>query len=489
MGNGAPLYELWSVGPASAPAGFELDNCMTVKKGQELELVVDRIAFGGKGLCRVDGMAVFVDKAVPGDKVAARIVKKKKSYAEARVLKLIEASPDRVEAPCPYSGICGGCKWQFLDYQRQLDYKQEHVREALSHIGLVNDVLVHPTIPSERVFNYRNKMEFSCAERRWLLPEELGRDDVDTGMALGLHVPGTFFKVLDIEACLLQPDMGNQILSDVRRFIRSSEWPVYGLRSHEGFWRFLVLRHSVALDHWMVNIVTKTENKAAVQPLADHLYEKYENVVSVVNNITARKSGVAIGERESLLCGEEVLIDHIGERTFELSANSFFQTNSLGAGRLYETAKEYAGLTGMECVVDLYCGAGTIAIYLADMAREVVGMEIVESAVADARRNCQRNGIRNCRFIHGDIRHTLPQAGECPDVMIIDPPRAGMHPDVVKQVLSLAPEKIVYVSCNPATLSRDVATLKEAYQIVEVQPVDMFPHTYHIEAVAKLRKK
>ena len=462
---------------------------MTVKKGQLIELTVTQVAFGGKGLCRVEGMAVFVDKAVPGDRVRARISKKKKSYAEARVLELLEPSPLRVDAPCPYSSICGGCKWQFLDYQQQLDFKQQHVREALEHIGLVQDVPVHPTIASDKVFGYRNKMEFSCADKRWLLPEELGDESVEAGMALGLHVPGTFFKVLDIEACLLQPDLGNAILSDVRQYIKASDLPVYGLRSHEGFWRFLVLRHSVAKDQWMVNIVTATEARDQVQPLADQLMEKYANVVSVVNNITASKAGVAIGEREVHLAGEPVITENLGDYTFEISSNSFFQTNSLGARRLYDVAKAYAGLTGKETVLDLYCGAGTIAIYLADMAREMIGMEIVESAVADARRNCRRNGIENCRFVSGDIRTTLVQIETKPDVMIIDPPRAGMHPDVVNQVLALAPERIVYVSCNPATLARDVALLKENYQVIEVQPVDMFPHTFHIESVAKLTRK
>jgi len=212
-------------------------------------------------------------------------------------------------------------------------------------------------------------------------------------------------------------------------------------------------------------------------------------VVSVVNNITARKSGVAIGEREIRLCGEAVLVDRIGDCAFELSANSFFQTNTLGARRLYDTAKEYAGLTGAERVVDLYCGAGTIAIYLADGAKEVIGLELVDSAVADARRNGLRNGVENCRFMAGDIRHTLARIEMRPEVMIIDPPRAGMHQDVVAQVLAMAPERIVYVSCNPATLARDIALLKEAYQVIEVQPVDMFPHTFHIESVAKLVKR
>lgn len=462
---------------------------MGVKKGQILELDVDRIAFGGKGLCRVDGMAVFVDQAVPGDRVSARIVKKKKSYAEARVLELIEMSAHRVQAPCPYSGICGGCKWQFLDYNQQLICKRQHVEEALAHIGGIKDVRVHPTLASDRIFGYRNKMEFSCAERRWLLSEEMGRDDVDTGMALGLHVPGTFYKVLDIEACLLQPDLGNAILSDVRQYIRNSSLPVYGLRSHEGFWRFLVLRHSAALDQWMVNIVTASENVAQVQPLADQLIQKYDRVVSVVNNITARKSGVAIGEREIRLCGEAVLVDRIGDCAFELSANSFFQTNTLGARRLYDTAKDYAGLTGTERVVDLYCGAGTIAIYLAHMAREVIGLEIVENAVADAQRNGLRNGVENCRFMAGDIRDTLARVDVQPEVMIIDPPRAGMHQDVVGQVLAMAPGRIVYVSCNPATMARDIALLKDAYEVMEVQPVDMFPHTYHIESVARLVRR
>ena len=462
---------------------------MKIKKGQIFELEITQIAFGGKGLARVEGMAVFVDQAVPGDRIIARIVKKKKSYAEARVIERIETSPLRVAAPCPYSGICGGCKWQFLGYDQQLAYKQQHVQETLEHIGLIKNIEVHPTIASDLIFGYRNKMEFSCADRRWLLPEEMGRDDVDTGMALGLHVPGTFFKVLDIQACLLQPKLGNEILSDVRRYIKNSPLPVYGLHSHKGFWRFLMLRHSVAMDQWMVNIVTASKVIEQVQPLADQLTHKYKNVVSVVNNITASKAGVAFGESEVSLGGDGVITERIGEYEFEISANSFFQTNTLGAQQLYDVAAQYAQLSGVEVVVDLYCGAGSIAIYVAKMAKEVIGMEIAESAVEDAERNCRRNRINNCRFIGGDIRFTLPQLEVRPDVMIIDPPRAGMHKEVVKEVLALAPKRIVYVSCNPATMARDIALLKDLYDVVEVQPVDMFPHTFHIESVAKLVRR
>ncbi len=462
---------------------------MRIKKGQQLELEIDRIAFGGRGLTRVDGLAVFVDGAVPEDRVAVRIVKKRKNYAEARVLEVLEPSPHRVTAPCAYSGFCGGCKWQFLAYDYQLLYKQQHVVESLNHIAMLKDVMVHPTLPSDKIFGYRNKMEFSCAERRWLLPDELGREDVDTGMALGLHVPGPFHKVLDIKQCLLQPGTGNEILGDVRRFMKQSSLPVYGLRSHEGFWRFLVLRHSVAQDKWMVNLVTASEAMDQVQPLADHLIEKFPNIASIVNNIHTGKAGVAIGQYEIQLAGKPVITESIGSFAFELSANSFFQTNTRGAERLYDTVKRYAGLQGVERVLDLYCGTGTIAIHLADSAKEVIGLEMVESAVEDARRNCERNKVKNCRFVAGDVRNSLTQMTDDVEVMIIDPPRAGMHEHVVKQVMALKPHRIIYVSCNPATLSRDLLMLKEVYDLAEVQPVDMFPHTYHIEAVARLEKK
>ncbi len=462
---------------------------MGVKKGQELELEITQVAFGGKGIARLDGMAVFVDQTVPGDRVVARVFRKKKNYAEARITALKAPSSQRVAAPCPYSGVCGGCKWQFLAYENQLTYKQDHVREALEHIASIKDVPVHPTIPSAAVFGYRNKMEFSCATHRWLMPSEMGQEGVDAGMALGLHVPGTYFKVLDIEACLLQPAQGNDLLADARAFIRASGVPVYDLKSHEGFWRFLVLRHSVAQDQWMVNIVTAGENRRAVRALGDQLTDRYPNVVSVVNNITARKAAVAFGEYEISLNGEPMIVDAIGPFEFEISANSFFQTNTSGARLLYAVTRDYAGLTGHETVVDLYCGAGTIGICLSEEAREVVGLELVKSALADATRNCRRNGIDNCRFIAGDIRQSLGQLDVRPEVMIIDPPRAGMHPDVVERVLAIKPERIVYVSCNPATMARDLALMKDVFWVEEVQPVDMFPHTFHIESVARLSRR
>jgi len=380
---------------------------MTIKKGQIIDLKVTDLAFGGKGIAHIDGFAVFIDQAVPLDLVSIRIIKKKKNFANGRILKLLEPSPYRINPPCEFSGFCGGCKWQFLKYDKQISYKQQHVADSLKHIGFVKNAVVHPTIPSELIFGYRNKME-----------------------------------------CLLQPDLGNLILDDVRNFIKNSDLPVYGLRSHVGFWRFLMLRHSAFYDQWMVNIITADENRKEVQPLADLLIKKYPKIASVINNITSKPAGVAIGEYEIYLAGSSHIKDKIGPYEFEISANSFFQTNTFGAKRLYETVKMFAELTGKETVVevDLYSGTGTIPICISNSAKEVIGIEIIESAVKDAENNCINNNISNCRFICGDIINCLEQITKRPDVLIIDPPRSGMHKDVVRQVIDMAPERIVYVS-------------------------------------------
>jgi 23S rRNA (uracil1939-C5)-methyltransferase len=461
---------------------------MTVKRGQTIELEIETLVYGGRGLARVDGMAVFVERALPGDKVQARIFRKKKSHAEARVVAVIHPSPFRVNPPCPYSGFCGGCTWQHLDYQKQLEFKRAHVMESLEHVGRQAGVPVHPVLSSEKKFGYRNKMEFSFSDRRWLLPDELSQEELSRDFALGLHVPGTFDKIIDIQACLLLPEAGSKILDDVRNYTRQSGIPPYGLKSHQGFWRFLVLRHSSVHNAWMVNIVTSEEQKPWVQPLADLLCHKYSNVISVINNVTTRKAGIAVGEWEIPLAGESFISDRIGPFEFEISANSFFQTNTVGAFRLYETMKAYADLTGDETVVDLYSGTGTIPIWLSGDAREVIGIEISEVAVRDAEKNCRKNGIGNCRFICKDIKEGLRGLNKRPDVMVIDPPRAGMHQDVTEMVLGLAPARIAYVSCNPVTLARDLALLNGQYHVAEIQPIDMFPQTYHIESVARLEK-
>lgn len=459
---------------------------MTIKKRKAYELEIIDLAFGGKGLAKPDGFPVFIDRCLPGDIVFAKITKKKKSYAEGKLIKIIHKSAMRELGRCKFCNYCGGCKWQQLEYSKQLKYKKDHVVGSLEHIGKLKGIKVNDVIGSDNVFSYRNKMEFSCSPHRWLMPEELEDENVKKDFGLGLHVPGAFDKVIDIDECVIMPELGNQILEDVRQYIRNSKLPAYHLRSHKGFWRFIMLRHSVAYDEWMVNIVTKTRELDTVRHLAEKLVKKYPQIKSVMNNITNAKSGVSTGQEEICLDGEDHIVEKLGDFIFKISANSFFQTNTKACEKLYSKVSEYAALTGKETVLDLYSGTGTIPIWLSGQARTVCGIEIVESAVLDAKQNAALNKINNCEFLLGDIKDVLPKMSEAPDVMIIDPPRVGMHKSVVKQVLNMAPKKIVYVSCNPSTLARDLEMLADSYSILEVQPVDMFPHTYHIESVALL---
>jgi 23S rRNA (uracil1939-C5)-methyltransferase len=332
-------------------------------------------------------------------------------------------------------------------------------------------------------------MEFSFSDRRWFLPHETEDQKKDLEFALGLHVPGTFHRVIHVEDCLLQHETGTRILQEVAKYAKKSGIPVYGLKSHKGFWRFLTLRHSTHFDEWMVNLVTSEKRRDVMMPLAEALSHKIENIKTVVNNITTRKAAIAVGEEEMVLFGPGSIQDRLGPFSFQISANSFFQTNALGAETLYEKVRAFAGLKGTETVLDLYSGTGTIPIFLSQQAETIIGMEISESAVLDAKRNCASNGVQNCRFICGDIRERLSELRMKPDVLIIDPPRAGMHRDVLAKVMELGTEKIIYVSCNPATMARDLAQMRQVYHIVEIQPVDMFPQTFHIEAIAKLIRR
>ena len=457
-----------------------------IRKGEIIEIAIENMAYGGRGIGRLDGFVVFVRGGVPGDRIKAKIYKKKKDYAEAGLIELLSPSPDREEAPCPYFGYCGGCQWQNVGYEKQLEFKREHVQEPVERIGGIKDITVQPVIPSGNRFAYRNKMEFSFSDRRWYLPDELDRRKDEGEFALGLHVPGTYHKVIDVEACLLQQETGNQILNMVRDYVKGSRIPVYGLKSHQGFWRFLMIRYSVAFDEWMVNLVTSEERPEFVQPLADLLVRRFKRIKTVVNNINSRGASIAVGESEAVLYGDGYIRDRIGPFTFQISANSFFQTNSRAAEQLYQSMATYAEIEGSETVLDLYSGTGTIPIYLANRVRAVTGIEISRSATSDAVRNAKENGLENCRFICGDIREKLADITFRPDLLIIDPPRAGMHKDVLAQAMALSPEKIVYISCNPATLARDLSQMTNEYELLEIQPVDMFPHTYHIEAVAKL---
>lgn len=459
---------------------------MIIRKEDLIELYVDNLAYGGEGIARVDGFVIFVRGAVPGDRIIARIYKKRKGYANASIVQILDPSPNRIEAPCPYNGYCGGCTYQHLNYCTQLFHKREHVIDAMKRLGSFESVKVHEVIPSDKEFGYRNKMEFSFSDRKWILPEEFVKTGEKEEIALGLHVPGTYYKVIDIDACLLQHNDGNSIIRIVKDYAVKSKAPAYGLKSHKGFWRFLALRYSSSFDEWMVNIITSENNRDLLIPLVDKLHENKNNISTIVNNISRRKAAIAVGEEESILSGDGYIREMIGQYLFHVSANSFFQTNSPGAEKLYGKVLEYAELKGNESVLDLYCGTGTIPIFLSKHAKKIIGMEISESAVKDAEHNCRINGVDNCRFILGDVKDKISELDFKPDLLVIDPPRTGIHMNIIEAIMKIRVKKIVYVSCNPATMARDIGNMGREYDIEEIQPVDMFPHTYHIECVAKL---
>ena len=386
---------------------------MTLRKGHTVELNIENMAYGGRGVARLDGFVIFVGGTVPGDRILARIYKKKKGYAEAGLMELLEASPDRIDPPCPYAGYCGGCQWQHVTYDKQLSFKREHVREPLERIAGLKDVVVHSLLPSENIFGYRNKMEFSFSDRRWYLPREFPFIEEKEDFALGLHVPGTYHKVIHMEACLLQRRTGNEILKEVGRYAKGSGVPVYGLKSHKGFWRFLTLRHSAAFDHWMVNLVTSEEDESIVGPLAERLCGKFPRIKTIVNNINGRKASIAVGEEEKVLSGDGFINDKIGPFIFRVSANSFFQTNTSSALKLYHQVLQYADPKGTEKVLDLYSGTGTIPIFLADRVRSVTGIEISPSATADAQRNALENGVKTAGSYAGISAKNLGPSGLC----------------------------------------------------------------------------
>ncbi len=460
-----------------------------VKRNGEYEVEIDKLAFGGSGIARMDNYVIFVKDTLPGDRALIRIQKRKRSHAEARLICVLRPAAIRKEAPCPYFQWCGGCTWQNMDYADQLHFKREIVRESLAHIGGLQLPPVETTLPSDQIFGYRNKMEFSFSDKKWLMPEQLGDDRISRYFALGLHVPGTFDKILHIDQCLLQNETANEILRYISDYAQKNNLEPYGIRSHEGYLRFLVLRTSHYNDKILVNIVTAYDEQSLLQPLADELMERFGVIAGVVNTINERLAQVAFGQKEILLAGVSSIQEKLGGYLFHISANSFFQTNTAQAEKLYGIVLEYAGLEKRRTVWDLYSGTGTIGLFLAREAENVIGFELIESAVRDAVKNAAVHGIENIQFIQGDILEHIRTEREKPDVIVTDPPRAGMHEKITRQIAAIRPERIVYVSCNPTTLARDLAILAPYYDIRAVQPVDMFPQTYHIETVVKLEKK
>ncbi|NWF89484.1 MAG: 23S rRNA (uracil(1939)-C(5))-methyltransferase RlmD [Ignavibacteriaceae bacterium] len=482
---------------------------MQKKKGDIIELQIGKYAFEGKGIAKVSkdellglssdskqekNYVVFVDGSYPGDNVKARLLKIKNSYAKAITVDIIHASEERTTARCKFFSVCGGCKQQDLIYALQAKYKQQQVVEIFNKLGGFKNLQVELIIPSENIFYYRNKMEFSFADRRWLTKDELAIENIEKNFALGLHIPRIFDKVLDVDECFLQSEISNRILNLTRRYFKERNSSIYSTKTHTGFLRNLVIKQSQKTNDIMVNLVTSEENDELMLEYRDVMLKDIPEITTIVNNISKKKAAIAVGDYEKVIYGSGFIYDIIGTYKFRISANSFFQTNTLQAEKLYQTALDFAELTGHEIVYDLYSGAGTIAIYVSEKAKEIFGFESVESAIDDAKVNAELNNISNVKFFNADLYKSFLPIVETnqlpnPGVIIIDPPRSGMHENTVNDVIALSPQKIVYVSCNPTTQVRDIKLMVNAgYKLERIRPVDMFPHTYHIENVALLSR-
>ena len=460
------------------------------------DITITGIAAEGKALTRIDDMVVFVPYCVPGDIVDLQVTKKKHSFMEARVERIVKPSEERCEAVCKHYGVCGGCKWQILPYPAQLRYKQQQVTDNLTRIGKVKLPEISPILGSKHIYAYRNKLEFTFADRKWLSWDEIhaagGLDQIDNSYGLGFHITNCFDKVLDIEECHLMPDINNRIRNGIRQFAREHAMTFYNEHTHQGQLRTLILRANHKGEIMLI--------LSFGEPLDDNgfallkwLHSEFPEIISL-QYVVNTKFNDTIGDLDiQVFFGADHIMEEMEGLQFKVGPKSFYQTNTEQAYELYKVARDFAELTGEELVFDLYTGTGTIANFVAKQAKQVIGIEYVPEAIEDAKVNAKINHLNNTLFFAGDMKDILnedfiAQYGR-PDVIITDPPRAGMHEDVVNTILFAEPKRIVYVSCNPATQARDLALLDEKYEVTKVQPVDMFPHTQHVENVVQLKLK
>lgn len=464
------------------------------RKRKELPLLKDvviaDVAAEGQSLARVDEMVVFVPFGAPGDVVDVKIDRKKRNYAEGHIDRLVKPSDLRCDPRCSHFTVCGGCRWQHLPYEFQLSCKQRQVSDALQRIAKVELPEIMPIKGSENIWEYRNKMEYTFSNKKWLTFDELrsGADFPDRD-AVGFHIPGAFDKVLDIDHCFLQDNLGNRIRLFIKNFAKGHGYTFYDLRQQNGLLRTLMIRIA-STGQVMVVMVFGEDDKPRIDTLLEAVRNEFSEITSLLYVVNLKANDTIADQEIHVFHGSPYIVEMMEDLEFRVGAKSFYQTNSRQAYELYKVAREFAGLTGNELVYDLYTGTGTIANFVARNARKVIGIEYVEDAIADARVNSAANGIDNTIFFAGDMKDILTddfirEHGR-PEVMIVDPPRAGMHADVVNVILNAAPERIVYVSCNPATQARDIALLDSCYRVDAVQPVDMFPHTQHVENVVKL---
>ncbi|WP_207428250.1 23S rRNA (uracil(1939)-C(5))-methyltransferase RlmD [Pedobacter sp. SYSU D00535] len=453
--------------------------------------VID-IAEEGKGVGKSEELVLFIEKAVPGDVVNVELLRKKKNFAEAKVTELLKPSEHRTEPFCPHFGVCGGCKWQHMTYDAQMLYKQKSVTNALERLGKVDTSGIEPILPSFETRYYRNKLEYTFSNKRWLTDQDMQSTEDHQMNALGFHVPLRFDKILNIETCYLQSNPSNEIRNSVRDFALEQNISFYDLRAHEGALRNLIIRTSTT-GELMVIVVFAYPEEGQVEKVMRFIQERFPAVTSLLYIINQKKNDTIFDQEIEVFAGRDYIFEEMEGLTFKIGPKSFYQTNSLQAHELYMITRQFADFKGDELVYDLYTGAGTIANFVAKHVKEVVGVEYVPTAIEDAKINSGINNIDNTKFYAGDMKDILTadfvkEHGK-PDVVITDPPRAGMHADVVARLLEIEAPKIVYVSCNAATQARDIALLNEKYEVKRIRPVDMFPHTQHVENVVLLELK
>lgn len=459
------------------------------------DIEITGVANEGKAIAKVNDMVVFTQFVVPGDVVDLQITRKKNSYMEGRVVKIKKFSDRRCEAFCSHYGVCGGCKWQILPYEDQLKAKQDQVYNNLLRIGKVELPEISPILGSKNIIRYRNKLEFTFSNKKWLTYEQVAsgmsfeNEDMN---ALGFHIPGMFDKVLDIDKCYLQDEICDEIRDCIKSYVKEHDLPFFDLRNKDGFLRTIVVR-TASTGEIMLTVVFFKEDKEAREGLLNHLVETFPQITSLIYVINGKCNDTITDQETIVFKGRDHIFEEMEGLKFKIGPKSFYQTNSPQAYELYKVARDFAKLTGEELVYDLYTGTGTIACFVARQAKKVVGIEYVPEAIEDAKVNADNNNIDNTLFYAGDMKNILTDAFVAqhgrPDVIITDPPRDGMHPDVVETILKAEPKRIVYVSCNPATQARDLNLLDAKYRVTAIQPVDMFPHTHHVENVVALELK
>lgn len=467
------------------------------RKRKELPVVenveITGVAAEGKSIARVDDMVVFIPYGAPGDVVNIKLDKKKRNYAEAHIVDLVKPSPDRVTPACEHFGVCGGCKWQHIPYESQLRYKRDQVVDALTRIAKVEIPEVNPTLGSKETFCYRNKLEYTFSCKCWITFEDLrsGREIADRN-ALGFHIPGAFDKVLDIKKCWLQDDLSNRIRLFVRQYALAKGYEFYDIKAQQGLMRTLMVRIASTGEVMLIVVFARPEQEK-IDDLMGAIAAEFPEITSLLYVVNQKVNDTIADQEVITYRGRNYINEEMEGLQFRIGPKSFYQTNSLQAYELYKVARRMAYLKPDDLVYDLYTGTGTIANFVARQVKKVVGIEYVPEAIADAKLNSEVNGIDNTIFFAGDMKDVLTDGFIAehgrPDVMIIDPPRAGMHEDVVNVILNARPERIVYVSCNPATQARDLALMDSLYRVEEVQPVDMFPHTHHVENVVRMTRR